>query len=234
MPLAQSKMISGALSNFDHPLVEAKAKMLCEGLHSDREKFLALVEFVREEIPFGFNRNAIQAKASEVLEEGVGYCNSKTNLLLALCKVAGIPARVHYTQTTSEALHGLVWGLPPKVAHAYLEVELEGRWRPVDSYIMDRALCKASLKALEKEHRRLGYGLALDSSPFSIETCIDGEGFVQMGAVVTDFGAYDDSIEFVRTPNCLPTDLNNKGLSGFMYKTFYRSINGKIEKFRRS
>lgn len=232
-PPLRNKPLSGDLANFDHPLVQTKVAELSAGCISDREKFLAFTEFVREKILFGFNRNALLTKATEVIEEGIGYCNTKTTLLAALCKAADIPVRIHFGQMNSIILKGLVWGLPPTVAHGYVEVELEGRWRPVDSYIMDRALCKAALRALEKENSRIGYGLALDSEPFSIHTCIDGEGFIQMGGLSGDFGIYEDVSGFVQSPHCKPSDLNNKGLSGVMYSLFYRSINNKIDKLRK-
>jgi len=229
----QARPIPGALANFGHPLVQAKVQDLSTGCATDRESFLAFVDFIRDEIPFGFNRHFTLATASEVLEEKIGCCNTKTTLLAAMCRAVGIPVRVHFGQMNSAILNGLVWGLPPTVAHAYAEVELEGRWRPVDSYIVDRAMCNASLQALGKKNIRLGFGLAIDSAPFSVETCIDGDGFIQMGGLVGDYGLYDDVIEFVQTPYCKPVDLNNKGFGGMMYQLFYRSFNRKIDRFRR-
>ncbi len=223
---------SNALADWNHPDVAEKAKVLSIGCYSPRERFHALHEFVRERIPFGFNEKGHMAKASEVLAEGRGFSNTKTTLLLALCRAAGIPARVRFGRIRSNVLKGLVSWLPATIPHSFLEVELEGRYRPVDSYIVDRPLASAALRNLQEENRRMGYGLVLDGAPFSLETCLDGQGFVQMGAVVEEYDTFDDPGAFFQSAVCKSHDRIHEGLLGRLYRQRLPELNARIAEVR--
>src|SRR6218665_230622 len=49
----------------------------------------AVYEFCGEEILFGYNSDADDMPASRVLAEGVGHCNTKATLLMALLRSVG-------------------------------------------------------------------------------------------------------------------------------------------------
>lgn len=50
----------------------------------------AVYHFVKDEILFGYNR-CDTLTASEVLSDGIGQCNTKSTLLMALLRALGIP-----------------------------------------------------------------------------------------------------------------------------------------------
>ena len=49
-----------------------------------------IYEFCRDEIRFGYNAEADDMPASAVLEEGLGHCNTKSTLFMALFRAIGI------------------------------------------------------------------------------------------------------------------------------------------------
>jgi transglutaminase-like putative cysteine protease len=51
-------------------------------------------DFVRNEIAFGYNAGD-ELPASAVLADGIGQCNTKATLLMALMRAVGIACRFH-------------------------------------------------------------------------------------------------------------------------------------------
>ncbi len=58
------------------------------------ERIGAAYDFVRDEIAFGYNLRD-DLPASQVLADGIGQCNTKTTLLMALLRTPGVPCRFH-------------------------------------------------------------------------------------------------------------------------------------------
>jgi transglutaminase-like putative cysteine protease len=78
-PLVATKYI-----NSDHPLVLDLAHQLTVHKNSDCEKGISIFSFVRNEIKFGFATGFWDNRASDVIRQRIGFCN--TNLLcLQLC-----------------------------------------------------------------------------------------------------------------------------------------------------
>ncbi|TET12664.1 MAG: transglutaminase domain-containing protein, partial [Dehalococcoidia bacterium] len=80
----------------DTESIGEKARLVTEGLESDREKAVALYYFVRDQIkqnPYAPCQFLEDYKASSTLERGHGFCQHKAVLLVALARAAGIPAR---------------------------------------------------------------------------------------------------------------------------------------------
>ena len=69
------------------------------GQGSDREKALRLYYAVRDEVRYDPYNTAMKPeayKASTTLRAGHGYCVNKAGLMAAVCRAAGIAARVGY------------------------------------------------------------------------------------------------------------------------------------------
>lgn len=98
-----------------HPEVAAKAAQLASGLTSKEEITQGCFEFVRDEIrhSLDFQLNPVTCKASDVLQQGTGYCYAKSHLLAALLRANSIPAGLCYQRLLIDAeqdtfcLHGL-------------------------------------------------------------------------------------------------------------------------------
>jgi hypothetical protein len=81
----------GELCDFDRsPEIGLKAKELIAGSRKRLEMFESIFGFVKE-MPYGLEDWDL--KASDILRKGWGMCSGKTNLLVAMLRSAGIPAR---------------------------------------------------------------------------------------------------------------------------------------------
>jgi hypothetical protein len=142
-----------------HPQIIATAAYLTRDKSSDRAKAVAIFEFVRDRVRFGFATGFYDQKASEVLGAAIGYCNTKSTLFVALLRAAGIPARQVFVDIDARVLKGLLDPGTPYVDHSYSEVWLDGRWIATDAYIVDAPMFIAAQHRLQAEGGVLGYGV---------------------------------------------------------------------------
>jgi hypothetical protein len=189
------------LADFDHPVVQQKAAELTLGKKAALDKIESIFYFVRDGIKFGFPPKWDEVKASEVMGYGLGYCNTKATLFRALCKAAGIPARVHFGMIDIRIMRGIlpsfVFPFMPKAGgHSWIEVQLDGEWKPIDSYINDQVLYGKSLERLKETKEELGYSVSFIGGKSSCEFNFGEKGFVHMGAVVEDHGVWEDPAEY--------------------------------------
>jgi hypothetical protein len=174
-------------------------------------------------------------RASETLGYGIGYCTTKATLLLALCKAAGIPARVHAGLISLEIMRGIFPAfafrfLPDAGGHVWLEAEIDGAWRPLDTYINDRPFYAGALARLEASGRATGFSLSRAQGPTSCAFNFGEEGFVHMGAVVDDHGVWDDVADYLTSPRYR----RMKRLERMAYPSLARMANRAIEGIRRT
>jgi hypothetical protein len=95
------------------------------------ERIGAIYDFVRDAIPFGYNRSD-DLPASQVLADGIGQCNTKGTLLMALLRGSGIPCRLHGFTIDKALQKGAVTGIayllaPRSILHSWVEI-YAGRW----------------------------------------------------------------------------------------------------------
>ncbi|MBL8382606.1 MAG: transglutaminase family protein [Burkholderiales bacterium] len=122
------------LLDSDHPAVRAFAETHA-GAGSDIERAVRLYYAVRDRFrydPYRIDLSPAGMRASTVLAIGVGWCVPKAALLAAVCRAAGIPARVGYADVrnhlSTERLRNtlktdlFVW-------HGYADIWLDGAWR---------------------------------------------------------------------------------------------------------
>jgi transglutaminase-like putative cysteine protease len=98
------------------------------------DKVESIFHFVRDEIKLGFTSKWDVVKASEVLTYGISYCSPQATLFVALCRAAGIGARVHCAVIDAEIMRGVFPSiafpfLPKAGGHAWTEVQIEGQWQ---------------------------------------------------------------------------------------------------------
>ena len=221
------------LSDYDDPLVQAKAGELINPAASREENLRSIFMYLRDDIRFGFPPVWDKVRASETIRLGIGYCNTKATLFNALCKVAGIPSRIHTGLIDVKILKGIfpayVFSIMPGAGgHSWTEVEVNGEWKPVDSYINDLPFYNTALKLLQSTGRKTGYSLSMEKGPTSCEFNFGEKGFVHMGAVVEDHGVWDDFADYMASDKYLTL----KGVRLMVFKSLMRTGNRNIMRIR--
>jgi hypothetical protein len=222
------------LADDDHPVVRETAERLAQGEVSPRGKLEKLFYYVRDEIHFSFPMDGDLVKASDTIRLGMGQCNTKGALFLALCRASGIPGRMHFSLIKKEIQRGLFTGIgyllmPPLISHSWLEVEIDGKWRSLDAYINDIGFFTGAREALRRRGWDTGYSISCAKGEPSADFHIDDEQFVQMGAVVADHGVWDDPSDYYRTeqyrnrPNPIKLSL---------YRLMIKRVNLKVAAMR--
>lgn len=224
-------------ADFEHPLVRDTAQRLVANETTARGKLQRIFAFVRDEIRFRFPVAGDLVKASETIRLGHGQCNTKSTLFLALCKAAGIPARIHFSLISKEIQRGFFtgpayWLMPSKISHAWIEVEIDGRWRKIDAYINDPALQQGAIAELNRRGWRTGLSVALpQSGEPAFDLDIETEKFSQMAAVTDDHGTYDDPAEYYESPQY---QNRPSRLKLWLYGLMIGAINRRVERIRQS
>jgi transglutaminase-like putative cysteine protease len=157
----------------------------------------AVHAFVRDEIPFGYNRTD-SIPASVVLRDGHGQCNTKTTLLMALLRAAGVPCRLHGATIHKALQRGVVTGLfywlaPSSILHSWAEAWFDGQWVGLEGVILDKPyLAGLTARLHQSRGPLLGYGVGTADIG---RPAIDFEGgptSIQMTGVNQDFGVFPD------------------------------------------
>ena len=147
-----------ALIDSDHPAVVAFAREHARGA-DDRERAVALYLAVRDGFrydPYRIDLSVPGMRASGVIERGLGWCVPKAALLAAVCRAAGIPARVGYadvrnhlsTERMRQTMQTdmFVW-------HGYTDVWLDGQWVKATPAFNIELCTRFGLKALDFDGR---------------------------------------------------------------------------------
>lgn len=183
--------------------VQEVTRQATVGLVTEREKAIALHDYVRDHVKFGFTKYFDAAEPDYTLTCGIGHCNPKGRLMVSLFRAIGLEAYQHFVAIPKDILVDALppsrrWLLPAELSHSYVEVKVEGAWCALDSYIIDTALLKAAQARLAKEGRALGYGVRADGT-----NVWDGRSnaFSQFdqGMMIEDHGRVDDLEAYFRT-----------------------------------
>jgi transglutaminase-like putative cysteine protease len=196
-------------------------------LVTEWEKAIALHDYVRDNIKFGFNRYFDLSKPNNTLELGIGHCNAKGELMVALFQEAGLEAHHHFVVLPKDIIMGVIppglrWLIPAEISHCYTEVKIEGAWCNIDSYILDGPLLRAARAKLSEGDRTFGYGTHTHSTNHW-----DGrsDAFSQFdkNIMLEDHGRVDDLQTFYRSNR-----YRNKVL-GVQLNSLFRFLGNVIE-----
>jgi transglutaminase-like putative cysteine protease len=118
----------------DHPAVVEFARAAAAGLSDPREIAIRLYYAVRDGIrydPYRMDLTPAGLTASRCLENGYGFCVTKSVLLAAALRVHGIAARLGFADVrnhmTSPRLRATM-GTDLFAFHGYTDIRLDGRW----------------------------------------------------------------------------------------------------------
>ena len=218
--LQETKMLDFSHKSIQKLISERKWKRLPE-----KERAKSIYDFVKDEILFGYNVDD-NVKASRVLKDGYGQCNTKGTLFMALLRACGVPCRIHgFTidkKLQKGAMTGIVYKSAPKeIFHSYVEACVCGTWYNLEGFILDNVyLCALQKRfAPQKDGSFTGYGVATKNfmnPPVEFDCC---DTYIQKEGIVKDFGVYDD-------PDSLLKEHGQK--MNFLKKCAYRLIGRRL------
>ena len=221
-----------ALLDFTHPTIEGLVAQRGWRQLSPFERIGAVYDFVRNEIAFGYNAGD-ELPASAVLADGIGQCNTKGTLLMALLRAVGIACRFHGFTIDKPLQKGAITGLayvlaPRRIIHSWVEVAFEGRWVNLEGFILDAPYLTSLQRRFPGRQRFCGYGAATpDLSAPGVEWR-GQDTYIQKDGIADDFGVFDSPDEFYARHGS-----NLSGLKRWLYTRVIRHrMNAQVRRIR--
>ncbi|WP_068299413.1 transglutaminase family protein [Pararhodobacter sp. CCB-MM2] len=220
------------LLDFDHPSITALiARRGWTGL-TRYDRIGAAYAFVRDEIAFGYNRDDA-IPASEVLSDGIGQCNTKATLLMALLRALDIPCRLHGFTIHKSLQQGVVPPLvypiaPDNILHSWIELEHDGTWLDLEGFILDARYLSA-LQSTFGDGALCGYGAGTECLGQPEVAWKGTSTYIQRTGINADLGLWDSPDAFyARHEQAFGR------LRGWLYRNLIRHwMNARVRKLRR-
>lgn len=210
--------------DFEHPAIQQVMRMHGWAGLSEPEKIGGIYTYVRDQVPFGYNVSD-DLPASRVLADGYGQCNTKTTLLMALLRAAGVMCRFHgatiHKRLQKGVINGIFYALAPRdIIHSWAEVWFQGRWTALEGVILDRRYLDGLRTSLpETTTAIIGFGVGIDDIR---NPPIDWKGtdtFIQISGVNSDLGVFDDPDSFYAQHGA-----NFTGIKRLLFKHIVRHL----------
>src|SRR6478609_11467801 len=99
------------LLDLEDPKLRLRVQSLTHLCSTEHERAMAIYGFVKR-MPFAKPFKMRLHTAREVIEQGRGDWADKATLLVALLRLAGLPARIRYLTLRGEIMRGLHSGMP--------------------------------------------------------------------------------------------------------------------------
>ena len=106
--------------------LKAKAKELTLGYSTTLKKANAIFNFVKNEIKYKYYENSLKG-ADKTLSSKLGNCCDQANLIIALCRLSGIPARYSHGQHCYFYYSGNYYG------HVWAQILIGNTWYAADA-----------------------------------------------------------------------------------------------------
>lgn len=148
--------------DISHPRLHFTAQKLTQSRQTHAARAVAVHDFVRR-LPFAASGDGSTRRASEVLRQGRGDCHTKGVLFVALCRAAGLPARLQFVDVVPRFLHGILDEGPASMPHAVGQVLVEDRWWSTDGYVVDPALFASARQKLRDTGEGTGWGIVAEA-----------------------------------------------------------------------
>lgn len=196
---------------------------------SEQERSVAIHDFVRDEIAFGFTAGFENVTPEQTLALRRGHCNAQADLFCALLRAAGIPARLRFVGLDKRVLFGAVplpvyYCLPATLFHAVSQVCVGGRHLHTDSYLLPPAMLLRQKQCLANSGRAVGFSLTAAASG-DWDACRDS--FAQAGT--GDLHA-DDPV-FATLAEALAARAGNNRLLGIHFNRWLSLLPPGLRRF---
>jgi hypothetical protein len=221
------------LLNYNEPQIQALIPKRGWQEGSEKDRILAIYNFVRDEIAFGYNISD-NITAAEVLQDGYGQCNTKGTLFMALLRAVGIPCRIHGFFVDKIIQKGafkgfFYWQAPKEILHSWVEILYNGQWLNLEGFILDiKYLNGLQEKFKDCTGSFCGYAVAIEDFQNPPVDWNENDTYIQKDGIIQDLGIYD-------SPDELFTAYSQQAgrFKTFMFKYVVRhSMNRNIRKIR--
>lgn len=190
-----------SLLDYQHPLIKTTISKFNWHHLNTRDQIKFIYNFVRNDILFGFNIDEIPA--SEVLKEGIGQCNTKSILFMALLRAVGIPCRLHGFTIDKQLQAGIMNEevldmMPDEISHTWVEVYFEQQWFDMEGIILDEQYLRGlQIQFANTQKQFTGYAVATsDLHNPQIDWHGNNSTYIQKEGIMQDFGIYADPDSF--------------------------------------
>jgi len=170
------------------------AQKLTQARQTLQARAAAIHQFVRR-LTFEAHPESTGVCASEILRQGSGDCHTKGLLFVALCRAAGLPARLLFLRVRTGFLQGVLQDAPPEMPHAVGQVYLDGEWRSTDGYVVDPVLFARAKQHLYEEAIDSGWGI-VDAARAYWDGEKDCLHQFRTEDIVMSYGVFHDPIHF--------------------------------------
>jgi hypothetical protein len=168
---------------------------------SEYERIGGAYDYVRNDIRFGYNKSD-DLKASQVLQDGYGQCNTKGTLLMALLRALSIPCRFHGF-TIDNLLQkgaipaGIFFLAPRYILHSWVEVYYQSKWLDLEGFILDQDyLSSVQHKFGHRSSSYQGYAVATKCLQRPAVEWKGESTYIQKEGIHDDLGVFDNPDDF--------------------------------------
>lgn len=197
------------------------------------ERIGAAYNFVRDDIAFGYNASD-DLPASCVLSDGMGQCNTKGTLLMALLRAVGVVCRFHGFTIDKALQKGAITGVayqlaPHSIIHSWVEIWSAGQWIRLEGFILDRSYIQALQQRFVGHHGSFcGYGVATPNLQCPPVDWVGKDTFIQKDGINHDFGLFDSPDDFYAQHG-----VNLSGIKRWVFVHIIRhGMNRNVERIR--
>lgn len=221
------------LLDFDNKNIQKLIKDRSWNSLEEVDRIKAIYNYIRDEILFGYNKDD-NIKASKVLKDKIGQCNTKGILFMALLRACNIPCRIHGFTIDKLLQEGAMTGFvykkaPNNVLHSWVEIYYDNTWYELEGFILDKPyLTNLQIKFNNVDGKFLGYGVAVKDFKNPVIDFNKNNTYIQSEGINQDFGIYDN-------PDLLFNSHTQeiKGFKKFLFRHYGRhKMNKNVRKIR--
>ncbi|MGB4118128.1 MAG: transglutaminase-like domain-containing protein [Polaromonas sp.] len=225
-------LVATALLDYNNPEIQALIKKKEWMTLSQYQRIEQIYDFVRDDIQFGYNEDDT-LPASQVLADGIGQCNTKATLFMALLRASGITCRFHGFTIDKSLQKGVVTGLayalaPRSIIHSWVEVQFEGRWINLEGFILDADYLRSLQNMFPTATVFCGFGAGTLNLQSPSVQWQGTDTYIQKEGINKDLGVFASPDVFYSQHGA-----NLSGLKRWLYRHFVRHwMNKKVQKIR--
>lgn len=198
--LKQKLKAETPLLNYSHSTIQALINKRGWRQQNEKDRILAIYNFVRDEIQFGYNTDDC-ITAAKILKDGYGQCNTKAILFMALLRAADVPCRIHGFLIDKIMQKGAIKGFyykraPKEILHSWVEIYYKGKWLNLEGFILDmKYLNELQDRFKECNESFFGYGVAIGDFKNPPVEWNESDTYIQKDKITKDLSIFDSPDE---------------------------------------